>query len=355
MRSKFIATLILFSFLFQSVFASPEYTGNNLLLLLDANTTSKEFKSVKEFWLLDKDFENTYGGIKLGVNAITNKVESVLIAGEYFQLNKTPFSKCTSPLPFEILLSDDTTTLKIKLGEGQKLIARNAMKYYRDDVAIEVSFTDARQSRINSVKFFKGLKPIPATVKPVEEKAKPVTVTKNEERRRQLEKSTFLTVVEKAPEKPVTNISAFKKSILDVFKSYHESNFASIKNGTRSTGNFWNYKFVYNTKLKIPGEKFNMIYSFPFIYSPPDFVSIVKEGDTLDQSFFTAYKAFEKKLTENFTESDGWTAACIPNKHSKALSNLEFRNDRYGSVILDYTKSPKGRSILYLRFLLYSN
>jgi hypothetical protein len=355
MKLKLFFTALLFIFLFSHLIAATEYVGNNLLLLLGTNTGSKEFKPMKEFWLLDNSFENTYGGIKLSVNAITGNVQNILIAGENFQLNKTAFYKCTSALPYGILLNDDTAILKAKLGEAQKLTGRNAVKFYQDKIAVEVSFTNEKLTAINCIRFFYETKTLTPLVKVKEEKPEPAAVTKNEERRRQFEKSTFNEVANKEPEKPVVNISPFKKAILDVFKSYRESNFASIKSSTKTSSNFWNYKFVYNTTLKIPGEKFNMIYSFPFIHSPPDFVSIIKEGDTLDQSFFTAYKAFEKKMLENLTPTDGWTSSCLPNKESRILADLEFRNDKYGSVILDYSKSPKGRSILYLRFLLYSN
>jgi len=141
---------------------------------------------------------------------------------------------------------------------------------------------------------------------------------------------------------------------MNVFASYKESNFYSIKSNERGTRNFWNYQYTYATKLKIPGEKFNMLYSFPFPTSSLDFVSVIKEADAYDVSFNTTYKDFEKKLMQSFPASEGWTASCIPNKESKTLSDLEFTNDQYGSVILDYSKNPKGKHILYIRFLLYS-
>ena len=145
----------------------------------------------------------------------------------------------------------------------------------------------------------------------------------------------------------------FKKAILDVFNSFKESNFYSIKGNFLERKNFWNYQFTYSTKIKIPGEKFNMLYSFPFSNSPLDFVSVLKESDAYDNSFVTLYHSFEKKLLETFPANEGWAASCIPNKESKTLSDLELRNDKYGGVVLDFSKNPKGRYILYLRFLLY--
>ncbi len=156
--------------------------------------------------------------------------------------------------------------------------------------------------------------------------------------------------------KPKTESPAvlFKKALMNVFIAYKESNFYSIKSSPRTYNNFWNYQYTYATKLKIPGEKFNMLYSFPFIGSPLDFVSVIKEADAYDASFATTYKDFEKKLMQSFPASEGWVSSCIPNKESKTLSDLEFNHDSYGSVVLDYSRNPKGRHILYLRFLLYS-
>ena len=150
-------------------------------------------------------------------------------------------------------------------------------------------------------------------------------------------------------------VSDFKRSILNVFTAYQQSDFYSVKGNTRKENNFWNYQHTYYTKLKIPGEKFNMLYSFPFVTSPLDFVSIIKESDEFDSSFQSVYKTYEKKLLESFPASEGWTSSCIPNKESKNFSDLVFINDKYGSVILDYSRNPKGKHIIYLRFLLYSN
>lgn len=157
--------------------------------------------------------------------------------------------------------------------------------------------------------------------------------------------TTTTTVVKSTP--------TFKTSILAVFNSWRESGFYSIKNTPRSSYNVWNYKYTYATKLRIPGEQYNMLYSFPFESSQMDFVSILKEGDSFE-GFEAAYKEYERKLMENFPKGEGWIGTCLPNYDKSNLSDFEIRNDRYGSVILDYCKTPKGKHILYLRFLLYS-
>lgn len=290
--------------------AANDYKGENLSMILGVNATSLEFKAFTESWKLDNNFESSGGGLKLYINKSNNHVESILVAGENLKIGNTYFSKCSSVLPFEISLNDNAAVLKEKLGEGHKHADKNLMKFYKGTVAIEILFADLNASKIKVLKLYS---------------------------------------------KPVVAFSAFRTAILDVFNAYRDSNFYSIKGSDRVSNNFWKYKFTYSTKLKIPGEQFNMLYSFPFTSSPLDFVSILKEADTYDASFEAVYKDFEKKLMQNFPQSDGWIAACIPNKESKTLSDLEFRNDRYGAVVLDYSKNPNGKHILYMRFLLFSS
>ena len=353
LRSRYCLLLLSSIFLLSAGFTAVDYTGDNLLLLLGTNSTGKEFKAIKDFWLLDKNMQNEYGGIKLTLNS-AKKVQSILIAGENFQQSGAKFTKCTSSLPYHILLSDDTATLNRKLSNGQKIIGRSAIKYYEGDVAVEVSYTDLKSGKISCIKFYNELKPSPVKIIVAEEKKEPTAQAKLQDKRNQLEQKVFATPQVKAEIRDAS-ISAFKQALLDVFKSYKESNFYSIKNGLRSGGNFWKYQYTYSTKLKIPGEKFNMLYCFPFQNSPLDFVSVIKEADAYDASFLSSYKEWEKKLMKEFPESESWKASCIANKESKTLSDLEFSNDKYGSVVLDYSKSPKGRHILYLRFPLYSN
>jgi hypothetical protein len=148
-------------------------------------------------------------------------------------------------------------------------------------------------------------------------------------------------------------VSPFKKAILEVLKSFRESGYWDVRMAERTGSNFWGYKFTYTTRLKIPGEKFNMLYCFPFVYSKPDFVSVLKESNGYDSSFETVYHQFEKKLLKDFTPAEGWTSSCIVNVGQEKLPDLEFHHDYLGSVVLDYSRSAQGKYILYLRFLWY--
>ncbi len=351
---KYVPALLPVLLLLLSASTKLDYTGNNLLLLLGADPLAKDFKPVKEFWLLDKNLQNESGGLKLNVNSVSGKIQSILVAGYNFELNGVKYLTYSSPLPFNMQLTDDTATLTTKLGAGLKMLGRSTMKYYSGDFAIEVSYADLKSNRITSVKYYYENRPI-AKTPVVEEKKTTTSKDKFQQKRNVLEDVAFAS----APAAPVVTesvtTSTFKKSLLDVFAAYRDSKFTAIKNELRGSNNFWNYSYTYTTTVKIPGEKFNMLYSFPFVTSPLDFVSVLKESDAVDASFQNTYKDFEKNLMQNFPASEGWVSSCKPNKESKTLSDLEFTNDKYGSIILDYSKNPKGRNILYLRFLLFSD
>lgn len=351
---KLITVVLAGLFLSLSASNPLDYTGNNLLLLLGADPTTKDFKQVKEFWLLDKSLQNELGGLKLNVNSVTGKIQSILIAGNNFETNGVKYLAYSSPLPFNIQLDDDTAILSSKLGYGTKLLGRNTMKYYSGDFAIEVTYPDLKSNKISFIKFYNETKPVVKAL-PAEEQKAITNKDKFQQRRNMLEDKTFISEAVPSPTLEETIESPLKKAVMDVFTAYKESKFFTIKKDLRNNNNFWNYNYTYTTTVKIPGEKFNMLYSFPFVNSPLDFVSVLRESDAVDASFQGTYKDFEKKLMQNFPSSEGWVASCKPNKESKTLSDLEFTNDKYGSVILDYSKNPKGRHILYLRFLLFSD
>lgn len=316
--------LLLLCLLVLSSFADSDFTGENLLSVLGMNTSSKEFSEVYSFWLLDKNLENSSGGIKLVADNATGTVTAAIVAGANFTANKQSFSPCTSKLPWGISLKDNLAGLVQKLGSFEKTNHAHTYCFKHGNILVDVTFNDA--SVISSLKFYN---PNPAAM-------------------------THIAPVAVPPTAPAVK-NAFKQAILNVFSTYRLSGFYSVKATQRNSSNFWHYKYTYNTKLKIPGEQYNLLYSFPFINSPLDFVSVVKESYSYDASFENSYRQYEKKLMDSFPAADGWVATCIPNKESKTVSDLQFTNNRYGSVILDYSKNPKGKHILFIRFLLYSS
>ncbi len=448
---------------------AADYDGNNMLAVLGQSISSATFKDFKDFWLLDKSYQNFNRGIKIYINPINDKVESIIVAGEALEMGGAKFNRCNAALPYGIIMDDDTAGLINKLGHGEKLLGRSTLKFYKGEIAVEASFTDLKAGKIYFLKFSTDTKhnsvvttPLQALVKkediiekhrqiernaflsgsstnnsginddtkPVDSNKKITQVTENAivpvepitkdtittkrikekqsvsftgntslqqeqytgpktvsvkkdtsnikkliypsskpasqenviDKNRRLQQAAFFTeenagnsnTSKHIADLPKAPLTPFKRALLEVFKAARENSLDSIKRGERGDGNFWNYKYTYNTKLKIPGEKYSMLYSFPFVTSQFDFVVVLKESDSFDRSIESMYHSFEKQLTESFPASEGWIASCLPGKDKNHLPDLEFRNDKYGAVILDHTQNPKGRHVLYLRFLLFS-
>ncbi len=486
--NKLMTAVLLFAAMW---LRAEDFTGNNLLRVLGKPSSSPDFNAFRNFWLLDKKLESSYGGLKVILNARTNSIDTVLVAGVGYTCCGTGFMPCTSPLPFGLQLNDPKEVMAAKMqgafvAAGKNYLIEGAgvsaliavkesqtvwIKFFPTDGTVKTATNNKpvaevkQESLVNTsvtvshntpVTTLKEVQPVPAkasaetqalnnhsettlveerpvnarweamrrsveeeafnsnaatnaaripaayTAEPVVVKAENKVVVKQAsasddgndrfvQTRREVEQRAFDNqpsmangVTTQKTNNPVVttanlnqavttaksnsndavavsedptlkNASAFKRAIMDVFFSYRQSAFSSIKTGNRSSGNFWNYKYTYATKLKIPGEKFNMLYSFPFPTSQLDFVSVLVEGDSYDANFTTVYKQMEKRLMENFPSSEGWVTSCLPNKESGLLSDLEVKNEKYGSIVLDYSKSPKGRHVLYLRFLLYSN
>ncbi|MBL7778832.1 MAG: hypothetical protein JNK66_11140 [Chitinophagales bacterium] len=375
---------------------AKDYTADAMLDVLGKSKFSNEHKLFSNFWLLDKTGENGYGGIKLIYNHHTENVDTILVCGFSCIVHDKPYSKCTSPLPFQIKLTDPLDSLVAKFHSEANMsghafllhsIGYDALVHYTTNGKIEwIKFFKNNISAQNITAPAAPLREVPQA--PVNEKLEqarklveqenfthsspkkeaPPVIThpkevpaaavnrKIEDAKRNIEATAFKTEEKKEiVEVSAPNVSVFKKSLLDIFKAYSSSGFKNVQGDPKPVSNFWNYKYTYATKLKVPGEKYSMLYSFPFQNSQLDFVSILKEVDAYDSSVADVYHRFEKQLMAEFTAADGWTSVCLPNSDNNKLSDLEFKHERYGSVILDCTKSPKGRYVVFLRFLFFSN
>lgn len=350
MRKKTALSAFLVATMFFLRLSAAE-VGNSVLYILGKDKNSSEFQSFKETWGLNQKYESSIRGIKVFVNEGSAKVNGILFAGENFKLNDSKFVPYSSSLPFNISLKDNPSALMSKLGAADR-VDGNTWRFNRMSVNIEVDYASNDNHVITSVKCYSGPVVISATPTP-RMKDQPILMASMGKATPEIKKAVPSTM---EMEKASMNLGSFKAAIMDVFKAYRESNFYNIKGRQRGEKNFFNYKYTYNSKLKIPGEQFSMLYSFPFSNSNLDYISILKESESCDKSFEATYHDFEKKLMETFPTKDGWVASCIANKESKSMSDLQFRNDRYGAVVLDYCRNPKtGKHILYMRFLLFSN
>ncbi len=188
---------------------------------------------------------------------------------------------------------------------------------------------------------------VPVVKETVSEKVKDTTVTTLN-----VTPSVKADVVHKpAPVKDtvkLVNRTPFNMAIMNVFFAYDESSFESVKGQKLDTANFWGYKFAFKSKLKIPGEKYSIVYCYPHESSSEDFKTVLREGN-FDSSFGSGYSEMEMRLRQNLTFEEGWRAVNLPS-NGKPINPIEFKNPKYGSVILDYAKNPKGQHMLLLRY-----
>ncbi len=316
------------------------FTGDNVIEALDKSVNSSWVQQFSAYWLLNENLTNPEGGIRLISGATSQKIDTVLFSGYGYHHAGIAYYTCSSILPFGILMTDNVEAIKNKMKASVEKVG-DVFLFKSSGIAITVRYLS--YGKIQWLEMFKMDEPV---------NSQPEKLLASASNTNDLHKTT---VVVKSASATAAADAILKTALMDVFRSWRESSLMSIKASERKAPNFWNYKYTYATKVKIPGEEFNMIYRFPFVNSQLDFVSVLKEADHYDSSFETVYKNFEKKLTATFTKSEGWYASCLPNTDGSKLSDLEFRNDKLGSIILDYSRSPSGKHVLYLRFLLYSN
>ncbi len=331
-----LVVLLLYGFTGKEV----EFTGNNVIEVLDKGVSSSWMQQFSNYWLLNENLSNPEGGIRLILDNSSQKIDTVLFSGYGYHYNGVEYYTCSSILPFGIRMTDNVEAIKNTInGTVQKV--DDTFLFRSSHIGVRVQYLS--YGKIQQMEVFKMAEPVNTVP---ERSLTAALITEN------LEK---VDAVVKSKASISAGDVALKKALMEVFRSWRETSLASIQTGERKATNFWNYKYTYSTTVKIPGEEFNMIYRFPFIYSQLDFVSVLKEADHYDSSFETVYKNFEKRLMATFTKNEGWYASCLPNTDGSKLSDLEFRNKDLGSIILDYSRSPSGGHVLYLRFLLYSN
>ncbi|MBK7148290.1 MAG: hypothetical protein IPH78_05575 [Bacteroidetes bacterium] len=336
-RITLLACCIITSFFLQA----QDFTGDHLCSILGKSVHSNEFKKFREFWLLDRQLSNTYGGILIKENSRDERVDTIIVAGYDYK----NFNHYTSKLPFSISLLDGFSTVASKMNctvtdDG------NDKLYQIAGLSVLIGYNSDNQ--IKWLKFFKNDK--------TNIVVSPVNVPKKESKDAANLPDKIISNKNQLKEVySLASSGSFKSAILQVFEVYRGNGLSTLKSKDLMFSNFWNYKYCYSTSLKIPGEKFNMLYSYPFITSQLDFVSVIVESDVADSAFKKAYKDAEKRLSDSFRSSEGWNSVCLPNKESSLLPDLEFKNEQLGSIILDYSRNPKGKHILFLRFLFYSN
>jgi len=386
MSRIFIALLSLLLSLICRPALAGEYTGNKMLEILGEERNSEAVSKFRTQYILDKTLKNPELGVKLmaGHDSVSI-ITAIMICASGNEIANIKYKQFEGALPFSISLNDDEETLSQKLGNGKGLSDDNKVKYKKDGITINVYFKSTSRKKISYIKFSQNIgmtspyrldgshqaapivveAPVVAPPAPaagnLEASAKmtKINATKAEVMSNKKTAMALPTAVEfgKANvSSKRTSKSEFYNAIMNVIESGEEELFKDIKKGTLAKNNFWNYKYTYATSVAIPGEKYNMIYSFPFQNSQLDFVSVLEETDGSNGPIESKYAEIEAKLKEDFRLGDGWTYHYTLNQEDpKGLKDFEVKNSRLGSIVLDSSINPYGKHVLYLRFLLQYN
>lgn len=361
-----------------------EFAGNKLLEVLGEDRNGALCAKLKTEYLLDKAMKNPELGIKLTVTHDSiSVITAITLTSGGHEINDIKYKEFSRELPFGISFEDGEETLIQKLGEA-KSGGEDRLKFKKDGITINVYFKSSAKKKIAFLKFTQnigtvgpyrpdGSRPAPvAAVVPV-----PATPAKADASLRdariaaaraatdnsaKLAASPSKTVASlPAPAsfgktsvaKAATSKSKFYQAIMSVIESGEEEMFKDIQKAPSTRSNFWNYKYTYGTSVAIPGEKYNMLYSFPFQKSQLDFVSVLEETDGTSAAIGSKYLEIETALKHDFPNSEGWLYHYTVNPEDpKGPKDFELKNAKLGSIILDHSVNPYGKHVLYLRFLL---
>lgn len=358
-----------------------EFTGNKMLEVLGEDRNGPVAGRLKTAYLLDKAMKNPELGIKLTVTHDSiSVVTAITLTSGGHEINDIKYKEFNQALPFNITFDDGEETLIQKLGEA-KSGGEDRLKFKKDGITINVYFKSATKKKIAFLKFTQNIgmlgpyrlegsheAPVVAAA-PVPAKADASTRdSRIAAAKAAIDNST------KAPASPtktvaslpvpatfgktstaaaVANKSKFYKAIMSVIESGEEEMFKDIQKAPSARSNFWNYKYTYATSIAIPGEKYNMLYSFPFQKSQLDFVSVLEETDGASAAIGSKYVEMETALKHDFPNSEGWVHHYTVNPEDpKGPKDFELKNAKLGSIVLDHSVNPYGKHVLYLRFLL---
>jgi hypothetical protein len=361
---------------------SQKYSGDGMLYVLgQVKDSSQIYKDFSEEWGFERKISLPEKGLRMSRNSETQRITVLFFAGKGYEVGDLKYQMFDGKMPFGITMNDDFAVLRDKLGP-EKSGGEEFVNFNKNGVVIFAKFKNKSKSKLEYIKIglsFGQIEYNPNQKKdeliydvvtddilktvPDENNTKPTNETKVSEQtnrsnrdRVNIEDFKPSDLSSSSSSKPIVSSkkSPFYRALLTVLASGSETYFESIKAGAlSSTSNFWSYKYTYPTTLKIPGESYNFIYSFPFQTSQKDFVSVLKEGN-YDSSFKSVYDETLQKLKIDFQTTEGWRHSYPKDEDPNfPLKDFEVQNEKFGSVVLDYHKKPSGESVLYLRFLLY--
>ena len=369
--SRIAIVFIFLTLVVHSVSLGGEYRGNKLLEILGEDKSGDDFKKFKSEYILDKSLKNPELGIKLtaGHDSVSI-ITAITITASGNEINDIKYKQFSGALPFDLSFSDDGASLAKKIDNIKGGEDDIKMKFKKDGITVNIFFKSAAKKRISYIKFTQSVGMVgayrldnkhempvltaSATPQPIEltKLAKPTAVLKPG-KADIVALPSGATFSKSSPLSSRSSGDPFYNAIMNVIESGEEEMFKDIKKDVLPKPNFWSYKYTYATSVSIPGEKYNMLYSFPFQSSQLDFVSVLEEADAANPIIETKYAEVEAKLKEYFKPSEGWSYHYIVNQEDpKGIKDFELKNPKLGSIVLDHSINPYGKHVLYIRFLL---
>jgi len=366
--SRIIFIVFCFSLAVHPV-SADSYSGNKILEILGEDRNGEAVREFKTQFILDKSLRNPALGIKLTAGHDSGSViTAVTLTAAGCDINDIKYKQFAGALPFDISFNDDANAIQQKFKDARGPEDDIRLKFKKDGITVNIYFKTAGKKKIMYIKFTQNIGSVgpyridgghdvpvaslaPLTPEPAKNEAKPNAKTEN---KTVASLPTAATFSNKSPAATArASEDPFYNSIMNVIESGEEEMFKDIKKAPTPKANFWNYKYTYSTSVSIPGEKYNMLYSFPFQSSQLDFVSVLAETDGASPVIQAKYAEVESKLKADFKPSEGWTYSYTVNPEDpNGPKDLELRNPKLGSIVLDYSINPYGKHVLYLRFLL---
>jgi hypothetical protein len=296
--------------------------SDDILNVLETPIATESFMFFRAKNQLDNTLSNPHAGIKLYTDINHQKVKTVMLTNANQNINQKTFSEYKSPLPFDLKFSYSFNDIRTKV--DSKCENNNGFACFkRNNILVTIDFEDPlKMDSILSISY----------------------------------RYDTIVVSKQNTENVLGDIYAnldtqntFKSSILGVFASAQNYDLKNIIQYKWQRENIWNYTHTYKTTVGVPGEVFNFVYSFPFENSQRDFVSVLAETHHEIQPVYDRYVAL---ILSSFSVSEGWEYSYHVNKEKpNAPRDLVMRHPKIGTFVLDYTMSPYGVEVVYLRFL----
>jgi hypothetical protein len=296
--------------------------SEDLLKVLETPVATEAFMFFRAKNQLDNSLSNPRSGLKLYTDANHQKVKAVMFTNANQNINQKIFNRYNGTLPFNLSFNYSFNDIRTKV-EPTCISNAGFACFKRNNILVTIDFADPlKMDSILSISY--RYDTIVATKQSVNVVASDIYANTDTQ-------------------------NTFKSSILGIFASAQNYDLKNVLQYKWLRENIWNYTHTYRTTISVPGELYNFVYSFPFENSQRDFVCVLAETHHQIQPVYDRYADL---ILSSFPVSEGWEYSYHVNKEKpNAPRDLIMRHPKIGTFVLDYTMSPYGVEVVYLRFL----